>query len=116
MNSAEGAIHPAARPIASSPHHARVLGAISLDPQRGRIVVPRARSHHCPGHSRELAGKRDICRRGGQLIAKSAGAPLLRSFGLNVCLANNASVLVILRMDKSAKVGPTLAYWIEPES
>ena len=40
-------------------HHARVLGAISLDPQRGRIVVPRARSHHCPGHSRELVGKRD---------------------------------------------------------
>src|SRR5262245_18006774 len=34
-------------------------GAISLDPQRGRIVVPRARSHHCPGHSRELVGKRD---------------------------------------------------------
>ncbi len=39
-------------------HHARVLGAISLDPQRGRIIVPRARSHHCPGHSRELVGKR----------------------------------------------------------
>src|SRR5262245_17198390 len=36
-----------------------ILGAISLDPQRGRIVVPRARSHHCPGHSRELVGKRD---------------------------------------------------------
>src|SRR6476659_5088642 len=40
-------------------HHARVLGAISLDPQRGRIVVPRARGHHCPGHSGELVGKRD---------------------------------------------------------
>jgi hypothetical protein len=31
-------------------HHARVLGAISLDPQRGRIVVPRARTK--PNHSR----------------------------------------------------------------
>jgi len=37
-------------------HHARILGAISLDPQRGRIVVPRARGHHCPSHSSELVG------------------------------------------------------------
>src|SRR5262245_14050279 len=37
----------------------KVFGAISLDPQCGRIVVPRARSHHCPGHSRELVGQRD---------------------------------------------------------
>ena len=35
------------------------LGAISLDLQRGRIVVTRARSHHGPSHSRELIGKRD---------------------------------------------------------
>src|SRR5499427_5696195 len=40
-------------------HHARVRGAISLDLQRRRIIVPRARSHHCPSHSRKLVGKRD---------------------------------------------------------
>ena len=40
-------------------HHARILGAISLDLQRGRIVVTRARSHHGPSHSSELIGKRD---------------------------------------------------------
>src|ERR1700719_563597 len=32
-------------------HHAMVLGAISSDPQRGRIIVSLTRSHHCPGHS-----------------------------------------------------------------
>ena len=39
-------------------HHA-IRGAISLDLQRRRIIVPRARSHHCPSHSRKLVGKRD---------------------------------------------------------
>jgi len=36
-----------------------IRGAISLDLQRRRIIVPRARSHHCPSHSRKLVGKRD---------------------------------------------------------
>jgi hypothetical protein len=40
-------------------HHARVLGAISSDPQRGWIIISLARSHHCPGHSGELVGQRD---------------------------------------------------------
>src|SRR5262252_1509035 len=40
-------------------HHAKIRGAISLDLQRRRIIVPRARSHHCPSHSRKLVGKRD---------------------------------------------------------
>ena len=40
-------------------HHASVLGAISSDPQPGRIIVSLAPSHHCPGHSRKLVGKRD---------------------------------------------------------
>src|SRR3974390_1551154 len=34
-------------------------GAISLDLQRGRIIVALASSHHCPGHSGELVGKRN---------------------------------------------------------
>ena len=36
-----------------------VLGAISSDPQRGRIIISLASSHHCPGHSGELVRKRD---------------------------------------------------------
>jgi hypothetical protein len=40
-------------------HHAMVLGAISSDPQRGWIIISLAPSHHCPGHSGELVGKRD---------------------------------------------------------
>ena len=40
-------------------HHAKVLGAISSDPQRGWIIISLAPSHHCPGHSGELVGKRD---------------------------------------------------------
>ena len=40
-------------------HHAMVLGAISLDPQPGRIIVSLAPSHHRPGHSGELVGQRD---------------------------------------------------------
>jgi hypothetical protein len=40
-------------------HHATILGAIPLDLQRGRIIVPLARSHHGPGHSGKLVGKRD---------------------------------------------------------
>ena len=40
-------------------HHAMVLGAISLDPQPGRIIVSLAPSHHRPGHSRKLVGQRD---------------------------------------------------------
>ena len=39
-------------------HHAMVLGAISSDPQRGWIIISLAPSHHCPGHSGELVGKR----------------------------------------------------------
>ena len=39
--------------------HAMVLGAISSDPQRGWIIISLAPSHHCPGHSGELVGKRD---------------------------------------------------------
>src|SRR5262249_44603941 len=35
------------------------VGAISLDLQRGRIIVALASSHHCPGHSGELVGKRN---------------------------------------------------------
>src|ERR1700741_3394829 len=37
------------------------VGAISLDLQRGRIIVALSGSHHCPGHSGELVGKRDGC-------------------------------------------------------
>ena len=40
-------------------HHAMVLGVISSDPQRGWIIISFAPSHHCPGHSGELVGKRD---------------------------------------------------------
>jgi hypothetical protein len=40
-------------------HHATVLGAISSNPQRGWIIISLAPSHHCPGHSGELVGKRD---------------------------------------------------------
>ena len=40
-------------------HHAMVLGAISSDPQRGWIIISLAPSHHCPGHSGELVGKRE---------------------------------------------------------
>ena len=40
-------------------HHAMVLGAISSDPKRGWIIISLAPSHHCPGHSGELVGKRD---------------------------------------------------------
>ena len=69
-------------------HHARVLGAISLDPQRGRIVVPRARGHHCPGHSRELVGKRD-----GHEFGRPSGqqrcepGPMLGA--VDLCVAND---------------------------
>src|SRR5215468_6457124 len=35
------------------------VGAISLDLQRGRIIVALASSHHCPRHSGQLVGKRD---------------------------------------------------------
>ena len=38
------------------------------------------------------------------------------SLDLDVGLANDASVLVILRVDKGTKVGPALAHRIEPES
>jgi hypothetical protein len=49
-------------------HHAMVLGAISSDPQRGWIIISLAPSHHCPGHSGELVGKRD----GGDLVGRRA--------------------------------------------
>jgi hypothetical protein len=35
------------------------LGAISLDLERGRIIVALSSSHHDPGHSRELIGQCD---------------------------------------------------------
>src|SRR6266851_4565721 len=37
----------------------RYFGAISSDPQSGRIIVSLTRSHHRPGHSGELIGKRN---------------------------------------------------------
>src|SRR5271163_401634 len=37
----------------------RYFGAISSDPQRGWIIVSLAGSHHGPGHSGQLIGKRD---------------------------------------------------------
>src|SRR5208282_824593 len=48
----------AVRPSQPS-HHAMVLGAISSDPEPGRIIVSLAPSHHRPGHSGELVGQRD---------------------------------------------------------
>ena len=36
-----------------------VLGAISSDSQPGQIIVSLAPSHHGPGHSGQLIGKRD---------------------------------------------------------
>ena len=40
-------------------HITPVLGAISSDSQRGRIIVSLARGHHRPGRSGELIGKRN---------------------------------------------------------
>src|SRR5271156_5238163 len=37
----------------------RYFGAISSDPQTGRIIVSFDPSHHGPGHSGQLIGKRD---------------------------------------------------------
>src|SRR5438067_4411507 len=39
----------------------QILGAISLRPERDRIIISLAARHHCPGHSSKLVGKRDSC-------------------------------------------------------
>jgi hypothetical protein len=48
--------------------------------------------------------------------ASTCAAPHYGSLDPDVGLANNASVLVILRVDKGTEVGPALAHRIEPES
>src|ERR1700740_2561667 len=66
-------------------HHAWILGAISSDLQRSRIVVPRARSHHCPSYSSELVGEcdgRDFGRAPGQ--QRSEPGPMLRAMHLGI--------------------------------
>ena len=39
----------------------QILGAISLRPERDRIIISLAARHQCPGHSSKLVGKRDSC-------------------------------------------------------
>src|SRR5215472_2411343 len=43
----------------SQPSYTPDVGAISLDLQRGRIIVALATSHHRPRHPGQLVGKRD---------------------------------------------------------
>src|ERR1700756_423747 len=66
-------------------HHAWILGAISSDLQRSRIVVPRARSHHCPSYWSELFGEcegRDFGRAPGQ--QRREPGPMLRAMQLGI--------------------------------
>ena len=76
-------------------HHAMVLGAISSDPQRGWIIISLAPSHHCPGHSGELVGKRD----GGDFGRPSCQqrcdpGPILGAVDLGI--ANDGESIVVI--------------------
>src|SRR5262245_48316740 len=68
IGSALRAVRPPNLPITPD------VGAISLDLQRGRIIVTLASSHHRPRHPGQLVGKRDrgdlVCRRASNAVSQ----------------------------------------------